>query len=45
MPGHRKYPLGSADAGTRAQGMEIMEKAIELARAGHAPVEGRLLFF
>ena len=31
LSGHRKYPLGSADAGTRARGMEIMEKAIELA--------------
>ena len=31
LSGHRKYPLGSADPATRARGMEIMEKAIQLA--------------
>ena len=31
LSGHRKYPFGSADPGTRARSMEIMEKAIELA--------------
>jgi L-ribulose-5-phosphate 3-epimerase len=31
LSGHRKYPLGSNDPGTCARGMEIMEKAIELA--------------
>ena len=31
LSGHRKYPLGSPDAATRARSMEIMEKAIVLA--------------
>ena len=31
LSGHRKYPLGSADPQVRARGMEIMEKAIQLA--------------
>lgn len=31
LSGHRKYPLGSLDEGTRAKGMEIMKKAIDLA--------------
>ena len=31
LSGHRKYPLGSADPTVRARGMEIMEKAIQLA--------------
>lgn len=31
LSGHRKYPLGSSDPAVRAKGMEIMEKAIELA--------------
>ena len=31
LSGHRKYPLGSNDPATVARGMEIMEKAIELA--------------
>ena len=31
LSGHRKYPLGSADPAVRARGMEIMEKAIDLA--------------
>jgi L-ribulose-5-phosphate 3-epimerase len=31
LSGHRKYPLGSADPQIRARGMEIMEKAIQLA--------------
>lgn len=31
LSGHRKYPLGSADPATEARGMEIMEKAIQLA--------------
>lgn len=31
LSGHRKYPLGSADAQIRERGMEIMEKAIGLA--------------
>jgi L-ribulose-5-phosphate 3-epimerase len=31
LSGHRKYPLGSLNAETRARGMEIMEKAIQLA--------------
>ena len=31
LSGHRKYPLGSADPAVRARGMEIMEKAIQLA--------------
>ena len=30
LSGHRKYPLGSPDAATRARSMEIMEKAIAL---------------
>ncbi len=32
LSGHRKYPLGSENAATRARGLEIMEKAIFLAR-------------
>lgn len=31
LSGHRKYPLGSADAAICARGMEIMEKAVQLA--------------
>ena len=31
LSGHRKYPLGSGDPATEARGMEIMEKAIQLA--------------
>ena len=31
LSGHRKYPLGSADPAVRARGLEIMEKAIDLA--------------
>ena len=31
LSGHRKYPLGSMDEETRNRGMDIMEKAIELA--------------
>lgn len=31
LSGHRRYPLGSHDPGTRARSMEIMEKAISLA--------------
>ena len=31
LSGHRKYPLGSSDPATCARGMEIMEKAIQLA--------------
>jgi len=31
LSGHRKYPLGSRDAATRARGMEIFEQAVELA--------------
>lgn len=31
LSGHRKYPMGSADPAIRARGMEIMEKAIQLA--------------
>lgn len=31
LSGHRKYPLGAKDPAVRARGMEIMEKAIELA--------------
>ena len=31
LSGHRKYPLGSSDAAVCKRGMEIMEKAIELA--------------
>ena len=31
LSGHRKYPLGSNDPDTCARGMEIMEKAIQLA--------------
>lgn len=31
LSGHRKYPLGSHDEKTRIKGMEIMEKAIQLA--------------
>ena len=31
LSGHRKYPLGSEDEATRNRGMEIMEKAIDLA--------------
>lgn len=31
LSGHRKYPLGSRDAKTRARGLEIMEGAVRLA--------------
>lgn len=31
LSGHRKYPFGSADPGTRSRSLEIMRKAIELA--------------
>lgn len=31
LSGHRKYPLGSRDESVRARGLEIMEKAIQLA--------------
>lgn len=31
LSGHRKYPLGSANPVTCARGMEIMEKAVQLA--------------
>ena len=31
LSGHRKYPLGSASPATCARGMEIMEKAVQLA--------------
>lgn len=31
LSGHRKYPIGSSDPATCARGMEIMEKAIQLA--------------
>ena len=31
LSGHRKYPLGSHDKAVRDRGMEIMEKAIQLA--------------
>jgi len=31
LSGHRKYPLGSHDETVRTRGMEIMEKAIQLA--------------
>lgn len=31
LSGHRKYPFGATDPAVRARGMEIMEKAIELA--------------
>lgn len=31
LSGHRKYPIGSSDPDTCARGMEIMEKAIQLA--------------
>lgn len=31
LSGHRKYPLGSMDENTRNRGMEIMEKALQLA--------------
>lgn len=31
LSGHRKYPLGSSDPTSCARGMEIMEKAIQLA--------------
>ena len=31
LSGHRKYPLGASDPAVRARGMEIMEKAVELA--------------
>lgn len=31
LSGHRKYPLGSLDKATRERGMEMMEKAIQLA--------------
>jgi L-ribulose-5-phosphate 3-epimerase len=32
LSGHRKYPFGSADELVRKRGMDIMEKAIDLAR-------------
>lgn len=31
LSGHRKYPLGSHDAATRQRGLDIMEKALQLA--------------
>ncbi|MBD7910809.1 MULTISPECIES: L-ribulose-5-phosphate 3-epimerase [Clostridium] len=31
LSGHRKYPLGSSDENVRNRGLEIMEKAIDLA--------------
>lgn len=31
LSGHRKYPLGSPDPAIRVQGMQIMERAIQLA--------------
>lgn len=31
LSGHRKYPLGSADAATEKRSLEIMEKALQLA--------------
>ena len=31
LSGHRKYPLGSHDAAVRARGLEIFERAVELA--------------
>ena len=31
LSGHRKYPLGASDDAVRTRGMEIMEKAIQLA--------------
>ena len=31
LSGHRKYPMGDPDPETEKRGMEIMEKAIELA--------------
>ena len=31
LSGHRKYPFGASDPAIRARGMEIMEKAVELA--------------
>lgn len=31
LSGHRKYPLGSMNEATRKRGMEIMEKALQLA--------------
>jgi L-ribulose-5-phosphate 3-epimerase len=31
LSGHRKYPLGSEKAGVRKRGLEIMEKALDLA--------------
>lgn len=31
LSGHRKYPIGSSDGETCARGMEIMEKAVQLA--------------
>ena len=31
LSGHRKYPFGAKDPETRQRGMEIMEKAIDLA--------------
>lgn len=32
LSGHRRYPLGSEDAAVRARSLEIMEKAVVLAR-------------
>ena len=34
LSGHRKYPIGSSDPEICKRGMEIMEKAIELADSG-----------
>ena len=31
LSGHRKYPFGASDPAVRARGMEIMEKAVQLA--------------
>lgn len=31
LSGHRRYPIGSSDPHTRRRGMDIMEKALELA--------------
>ena len=33
LSAHRKYPLGSHDAAVRERGLEIMQKAVDLARA------------
>ncbi len=43
LSGHRKYPLGSLDPQDRQRSLEIMEKAIDLARSGNpADSAGRL---